>query len=202
MPNNYRTMVHYHTKPGMEEELMFLNENQLLSASKNTPFYQREIWQDENDPSHLIATAVFHSKKEAQNFHSNLDALKSQLMRSCEGNLEEEFLQVTQGEAFQPHQNENYHVLLHYHAKSGLEKQLRSQIEQIFFQHPQKDIHQIEFLQNPNDSSIITLSGACDTLEEVKNFQLNWEAHKKELESLCSQEPHQETFHINRSYPD
>ena len=204
MPNNsYRTIIHYHAKEGMEKKLISLNEKQLMNPSKSGVLYQKELWQDQSDPSHLIFSAVFKSEKEAKDFQPNLKEIKSQVMQFCNEDVHDDLQQIVQTYPSQSHQKDCYHVLVQCQAKPGMEQQLRSQTEQVIFNAAQKDtFHQAEVLQSPSSPNLITLSGTCKTLEDVKNFQLNWEAHKEELISFCSQEPHQETYYINKKYPD
>merc|ERR1712038_1727185 len=79
----YRILVHYHVKPGMEQNIMSFTENELLKTAQDLGFHQGEFWQDEKNPSHIIASGTWKTLESAQDFQSIWESAKPKLMEWC-----------------------------------------------------------------------------------------------------------------------
>lgn len=80
---NYRVLVHYHVKPGMENHIMTITENELLKTAQEQGFHQAEFWQDEMSPSHFILSGTWETLEAAQNFRSIWESKRPELMKHC-----------------------------------------------------------------------------------------------------------------------
>lgn len=93
MPN-YRAIVHYHFKKGMEEKGIKFLENELLKKAQSFGCHGIELMQNEKDPCIIIGIGFWNSLEEAKNFQSHWQDKEQELLQYCSKRPEREFLKV------------------------------------------------------------------------------------------------------------
>lgn len=92
---NYRAIVQYHFKKGMEEEGMRFLENELVKKAKEYGCHTIELCHNERDPSLLVGIASWESLEDAKRFQSLWSAKEHEIMRFCSAAPHHEFFKVT-----------------------------------------------------------------------------------------------------------
>lgn len=92
--SNYRAIVHYHFKKGMEEKGIKFLERELLSKAQEFGCHGLELWQDERDPTFLVGIGAWNSIDDARRFQSHWDEKEKELIEFCESAPKREFLKI------------------------------------------------------------------------------------------------------------
>lgn len=80
---NYRAIVHFYCKKGMEDKCIKFLDTELVKKAKTYGAHSIEIWTDELDHSHVIGVAVWNDIEEARGFQSKWEAKEKQLSQYC-----------------------------------------------------------------------------------------------------------------------
>jgi hypothetical protein len=91
---NYRALIHYKFKKGMEERGIKFLESELLMKATKYGCHQIEILQNELDPTNVIGVGLWHSIEEARKFQSVWEHKEKELLTFCTGSPKREFLKV------------------------------------------------------------------------------------------------------------
>lgn len=95
MASNYRAIVHYHFKRGMEEQGIRFLENELVKKAQEYGCHYVEIWQNEKDHTIVEGVAVWHDIEDARRFQSKWKNKEQELVRKfCEDSPEREFCKI------------------------------------------------------------------------------------------------------------
>jgi len=78
---NYRALVHYTFKKGMESEGFKFLENELVKKAQNYGCHFIELWQNERDPSVVIGVAIWNDLEDARRFQSQWEEKEKDLMK-------------------------------------------------------------------------------------------------------------------------
>lgn len=70
MASNYRAIVHYHLKKGMEEKGLRFLENELVKKGPELGCHYLELWQNEKDSSIIEGVAMWNTLDEAKKFQT------------------------------------------------------------------------------------------------------------------------------------
>lgn len=91
---NYRALVHYHFKKGMEEKGIKFLENELLKKAQEYGCHNIELLQNGHDSSYLIGVGLWHSLEEARKFQAVWDSKEKELIQFCTNRPKREFFKV------------------------------------------------------------------------------------------------------------
>ncbi|HSX03547.1 MAG TPA: hypothetical protein VLG76_02335 [Rhabdochlamydiaceae bacterium] len=91
---NYRALVHYNFKKGMEERGIKFLESELLMKATEYGCHNIEILQNEMEPTNVIGVALWHSLEEAKKFQSEWEKKEKQLLQFCKNPPKREFMHV------------------------------------------------------------------------------------------------------------
>ena len=80
MSNNYRVIVYYQFKHGMEEQGIHFLERELVHKGKDYGCHYIEIWQNEKDPSHVEGIAVWRNIEDARKFQAKWEKKENELI--------------------------------------------------------------------------------------------------------------------------
>jgi len=83
MAGNYRAIVHYRFKPGMEEKGVEFLKNEMLKLAEKDGCKDIELLADERHPGHWVGTGIWNSVDEARKFQSHWDAKEKELQKFC-----------------------------------------------------------------------------------------------------------------------
>lgn len=71
--NNYRSIVHYYFKPGMEDKGLHYLENELGKRGGEYGYHMIYFLQNEREKGHIMAYAEWNSIEEARKFQSRFE---------------------------------------------------------------------------------------------------------------------------------
>lgn len=91
---DYRAIVHYHLKKGMEGKALKFLENELLKKAKELGCHDIELLQDDKDPLHFIGTGLWNSLNEAKKFQSIWDQKEKEFNEFCTSKPQREFFKI------------------------------------------------------------------------------------------------------------
>lgn len=95
MASNYRVIVHYHLKKGMEEQGIQFLENELIKKGQEFGCHYLEIWQNEKDPSIVEGVAVWNDLEDARRFQSKWENKEKELVdKFCTDKPTREFCKI------------------------------------------------------------------------------------------------------------
>jgi hypothetical protein len=80
---NYRAIVHYRFKPGMEQKAIEFIKNELFKQAEKDGCKDIEILADERHEGHWVGTGVWNSIDEARNFQSHWNVKEKELQKYC-----------------------------------------------------------------------------------------------------------------------
>ena len=95
MAANYRALVRFHFKPGMEEQgLMFL-ENELVKKGKEFNCHYIELWQNEKDKTWVDGIAVWNDLEDAKRFQALWEKKEKEMVaKFCQEEPKREFCKL------------------------------------------------------------------------------------------------------------
>lgn len=91
---NYRAIVHYHFKKGMEEQGMKFIENELIKKAQGFGCHYVELLQNEKDPTLVVGIATWNDIEDARKFQSLWKTKEKELMRFCSNKPQREFFKI------------------------------------------------------------------------------------------------------------
>jgi hypothetical protein len=78
---NYRALVHYTFKKGMEAQGLKYLETELVKKAQDYGCHFIELWQNDKDPSTVVGVATWNSLDDARSFQSRWEAKEKELMK-------------------------------------------------------------------------------------------------------------------------
>lgn len=78
---NYRALVHYTFKKGMEAQGYQFLENELVKKAPSYGCHFIELWQNERDPSIVIGVAIWNDLEDARRFQKQWEGKEKELMK-------------------------------------------------------------------------------------------------------------------------
>jgi hypothetical protein len=95
MTSNYRVIVHYHFKEGMEEQGIKFLERELIKKGQELGCHYIELWQNDRDASIIEGVAVWNNIEDARRFQSRWEKKEKELIdKYCTGMPEREFCKL------------------------------------------------------------------------------------------------------------
>lgn len=95
MSNNYRVIVHYQFKQGMEEQGIRFLERELVHKGRELGCHYIELWQNEKDPTHVEGIAVWKNIEDARRFQAKWEKKEKELVAHyCVKNPRREFCKI------------------------------------------------------------------------------------------------------------
>ncbi|MGC1878888.1 MAG: hypothetical protein WA347_04750 [Rhabdochlamydiaceae bacterium] len=91
---NYRALVHYTFKKGMETQGLNFLENELVKKAQNYGCHFIELWHNEKETSHVVGVAIWNSLEEARNFQSHWQEKEKELTKFCTEPPKREFFHL------------------------------------------------------------------------------------------------------------
>jgi hypothetical protein len=91
---NYRGMVHYTFKKGMEAQGFKILESELIKKAQSYGFHFIELWQNERDPCHVVGIAIWNNLEEARRFQDLWEEKEKELTKLCSEPPKREFLSL------------------------------------------------------------------------------------------------------------
>lgn len=91
---NYRAIVHYHFKKGMEEKGLKFLETELIKKAQEYGCHGIELWQSEKDHTKLVGIGHWNNIEEARKFQAHWDSKERELMQYCINRPEREFYKI------------------------------------------------------------------------------------------------------------
>lgn len=91
---NYKAIVHYRFKKGMEQQGLKFLENELLKKAKEMGCHQIEFLQDYRDPTHIIGIGIWNSIEEARDFQAIWEEKEKQLSQYSTSSPHHEFYKI------------------------------------------------------------------------------------------------------------
>lgn len=91
---NYRAIVHYHFKKGMEEQGIRFLQNELIKNAERYGCHGIELLQDEKDHTLLVGIATWNDISDARRFQSSWAHKENELMRFCSETPKRHFYKV------------------------------------------------------------------------------------------------------------
>jgi hypothetical protein len=88
---NYRAMVHYSFKKGMETEGLEFLENELVKKAKSYGCHFIELWQNEKDPHSVVGVAIWNNLEDARRFQHLWQEKEEELMKFSSESPQREF---------------------------------------------------------------------------------------------------------------
>jgi len=95
MASNYRAIVHYHFKEGMEEKALNFLETELIKKGQEYGSRYTELWQNEKNPSIVEGISFWDDIEDAKRFQSQWESKEKELIsKFCEGAPRKEFFKL------------------------------------------------------------------------------------------------------------
>lgn len=95
MASNYRAIVHYQFKKGMEEQGIKFLDHELVKKGQEYGCHYIEIWQNERDHSIVEGVAIWEDLKDAKRFQSLWEEKEKELIRRfCKDEPSREFCKI------------------------------------------------------------------------------------------------------------
>ena len=91
---NYRAIVHYHFKKGMEEQAIKFIEKELVKKAQKLGCHFIELLQNEKDHSKFIGIGTWNDIEDARRFQSLWEEKEKELMHFCVNEPEREFFTI------------------------------------------------------------------------------------------------------------
>lgn len=92
--SNYRAVIHYKLKKGMEQEAIRFMEKELIQQAENMGCHHIEIVQNEQDPTSLMGIALWNDLEDARNFQSQWEGKEKEFMKFCTSGPRREFCKI------------------------------------------------------------------------------------------------------------
>ena len=80
MSANYRVIVHYHFKKGMEEQGIKFLENELFKKGQEFGCHHIELWQNERDKCIVEGVAIWNDLEDAKRFQSRWELKEKEMV--------------------------------------------------------------------------------------------------------------------------
>jgi hypothetical protein len=93
--HQYRVIVHYHFKNGMEKEAIRFLEEELLKIAKECKCHDIEVWYNEKNPMHTIGMALWDNLEDARKFQAKWEFKEKELMKYCSAPFHKEIFKVS-----------------------------------------------------------------------------------------------------------
>lgn len=90
----YRAIVHYHLKKGMEEQAFRFLESELMKKAAEWGCHHIEILQNDQDPTSFIGIALWHSIEDARKFQAHWEKKEKEFQRFCTSEPRREFCKI------------------------------------------------------------------------------------------------------------
>ena len=95
MASNYRAIVHYHFKKGMEETGLNFLETELIKKGQEYGSHYIELWQNEKNPSIVEGIGIWDDIDDARRFQSKWESKEKELIsKYCEAEPKKEFFKL------------------------------------------------------------------------------------------------------------
>lgn len=78
---NYRALVHYSFKKGMEAQGIKYLESELIKKAQDYGCHFIELWQNEKNPNIVVGVATWNSLDDARHFQSKWIEKEKELMK-------------------------------------------------------------------------------------------------------------------------
>ncbi len=78
---NYRALVHYTFKKGMEAQGLKFLEDELLKKAQTYRCHFIELWQNERDPTIVVGVAIWNDLEDARRFQKQWEEKEKELMK-------------------------------------------------------------------------------------------------------------------------
>lgn len=91
---NYKAIVQYHFKKGMEEQGLKFLDKELIKKAQEYGCHGIELCQNEKDHTYLVGIALWNDIEDARRFQSLWDSKERELLRFCTSTPKREFFRV------------------------------------------------------------------------------------------------------------
>ena len=91
---NYKAIVHYHFKEGMEDKGIEFLESELLKKADSLGCHHIELLHSENNPCYLLGIASWNDIQDARRFQAKWAIKERELLRYCTGSPKREFFKI------------------------------------------------------------------------------------------------------------
>lgn len=91
---NFRAIVHFKFKKGMEQQGLKFLENELIKKAQEYGCHGIEFWQNGRHSTEIIGIGYWNSIEEARTFQSHWEAKEREFLRYCEEKPHREFYKV------------------------------------------------------------------------------------------------------------
>lgn len=81
--SQYRSIVYYHFKKGMEEQGMKYFEKEFLNKAEEYGCHGIEMWRNEADHSYVVGIGAWNSMDDVRRFQDVWDVKEKELLRFC-----------------------------------------------------------------------------------------------------------------------
>ncbi len=88
---NYRALVHYTFKEGMEAQGLKFLENELIKKAQDYGCHFVELWHNEKHPTIVVGVATWNNLEDARRFQGKWEQKEKEMMKFCEGEPKREF---------------------------------------------------------------------------------------------------------------
>lgn len=92
----YRAIVHYYFKKGMEREGIKFLETEMCKKAKELGCHDIEMMQNELDPTHWVGTGIWKDVATAKKFQAYWNSIESHLMKFSSRKPERSFWKIEQ----------------------------------------------------------------------------------------------------------
>lgn len=91
---NFRAIVHYNLKKGMEEKGLKFLENELIKHANEFGCHSIEILQSQRDPMNIVGIATWNSLEDAREFQGMWAEKEQELIYFCTSSPKREFFKI------------------------------------------------------------------------------------------------------------
>ena len=91
---NYRALVHYTFKKGMEAQGLKFLETELIKKAQEYGCHFVELWQNEKHPTNVVGVATWNNLEDARRFQSLWQEKEHEMMKFSDGEPKREFFQL------------------------------------------------------------------------------------------------------------
>ncbi len=93
--SQYRAIIHYHFRKGMEEQGMKFFQRELVDKAPELGCQGIELWQSEKDGSYAVGIGAWNSLEDARRFQNLWDQKEKELLRFCIASPKQEFFKTS-----------------------------------------------------------------------------------------------------------
>ncbi len=91
---NYRAMVHYTFKKGMEAQGLKFLENELVKNAQKFGCHYIELWQNDRDPASVVGVAMWNDIEDARRFQKLWESKEREMMKFSSEAPRREFFMI------------------------------------------------------------------------------------------------------------